>query len=162
MTSSTTIDDLSQSISDRTQLSWGANILLFLRCMILTGALVGIPTLAIFWDHLPTTLSNSAIAFGSRPIEENFEHYPANISERPVVESQKTTEETPLEQQLQSLGVVRYQLEQWGNTGTLWRFSCEVQPIGSKHHYFSHFEAIDIDQSRAVQITLAKIQRLYD
>lgn len=63
-----------------------------------------------------------------------------------------------LKEELNKLGVERFNLQQWGNSGSLWRCSCQVRGSGTAGGVVTCFEAVDIDSNRAIDMVLTKIR----
>jgi hypothetical protein len=58
---------------------------------------------------------------------------------------------------LQHLGAIEYELEKWGNSGRLYRFSCQVAVDGTRF-YRRHFEAINEDGAKAVEEVVQRVR----
>ncbi|MEM8944556.1 MAG: hypothetical protein AAGD11_05170 [Planctomycetota bacterium] len=57
---------------------------------------------------------------------------------------------------LRSLNVAEYTLENWGESGQLFRFRCAVT-LGSSDDHTRQFDAIDVDPLRAVQQVVGNV-----
>ncbi|MDD3585705.1 MAG: hypothetical protein PHQ75_00865 [Thermoguttaceae bacterium] len=63
-----------------------------------------------------------------------------------------------LKEELTTLGVEQFTLQQWGNSGTLWRCSCQVRGGTIPGGLATCFEAVDTDSNRAITMVLTKIR----
>ena len=63
-----------------------------------------------------------------------------------------------LEATLKQFGATSCRLEKWGTSGHLYRFSCYASPK-ENHHYRKLFQAIDSQESRAVERVINEIHR---
>ena len=159
-------------VSDESKRSVSSAVIMTIRKLILISALFGIPFLAIFWDHLPRSFSKIAVATGLQADKNHFVHYIdeelpdenlAVIPQESIANGPKNngvgpaTAETDLSTELARLGAIRCSLQPWGQSGSLWRFSCEVPPATGPQGFSQQFEAVDTDQTKAVQIVVSKI-----
>ena len=63
-----------------------------------------------------------------------------------------------LKEELNALGVEQFNLQQWGNSGSLWRCSCQVRSGAMPGGLKTCFEAVDTDSNRAITMVLTKIR----
>jgi hypothetical protein len=62
----------------------------------------------------------------------------------------------PLLARLRELGVVEYALERWGDSGTLYRFHCEM-PLAASAQMTQQFEAVADDPQQSVAQVVAQV-----
>jgi hypothetical protein len=58
---------------------------------------------------------------------------------------------------LQQLGALEYALEEWGDSGELYRFRCLAAVPGTES-YQRHFHAVDADGGRAVERVVEQVR----
>ena len=133
--------------------------------------LVGVAKEAIGWDkptsyHLadatennysPAPAANSADALDMRvavqsavvtPVEA-----PALVPPKSPTFAQRVE---PLLAKLREFGVVAYDLEPWGASGTLYRFHCEM-PLGASDQLTQQFEAVAENPQATIEQVVAQV-----
>jgi hypothetical protein len=64
----------------------------------------------------------------------------------------------PLLVRLRELGVMEYALERWGDSGTLYRFHCEM-PLAASAVLTQQFEAVADDPQQSVALVVAQVSQ---
>ena len=84
---------------------------------------------------------------------------PAPVEAPPLMAPRTPTFEErlePLLARLRELGVVEYALERWGDSGTLYRFHCEM-PLAASAQLTQQFEAVADDPQQSIEQVVAQV-----
>jgi len=89
--------------------------------------------------------------FSSSPLSNSssiLSNFPSTMKTEVSAEQ---TEVAQIENELKNLGATYYRLENWGNSGTFYRFSCFASPQSGNHQFRQHFQAIESSPVSAMQ-----------
>jgi hypothetical protein len=155
------------------------SVLLFRR-MLVSLIIVAIAMLAIFWESLPTSIKGNLTSLSADQSDnDNMVPPKFRIDNQPVIERiefklQEPTEYhdghenhdglantafTQLHEELKKLGATSCRLTYWGDSGNMFRFSCQVQISEQNPSATRTFQSIAPDADQSIREVIEQIRQ---
>jgi len=157
-------------------------IVLLFRRMLVFAIIVAVAALALFWESLPGSVKKTVTTLSGGPSDDErmappkFRINPPSLIEttdirQPESVEYRNTQENErlahvvfvqLHEELKQLGAISCRLTYWGDSGNMFRFSCQVPVSEQNPNATRTFQSIAPDAIQSIREVIDQVRRSFE